>query len=263
MKYIDIHGHYAWGIDDGMPTRDDALKALDKSKEIGIVGIVATPHLVCGKHNDEDINHFRERTNELAELGKTKDIVVFQGSELFLNDEYIRQLKNKWVIPFENTSTLLCEFDVRKRYHSYDEFEERLYEVSHSGYKIVIAHVERYFNDGIDIERIENLVESGYILQVNSTSFLGLHGKTIQKNAYELLHHNLIHCIATDTHRADSERSPNLNKVYSLLKKEISEDDLEILMYRNPMHILKNEEIEKTNYIKKGLFSRLTKRRHE
>ncbi|MCD7839262.1 MAG: capsular biosynthesis protein [Erysipelotrichaceae bacterium] len=263
MKYIDIHGHYAWSIDDGMPIRDDAIKALDKAKDIGIVGIVATPHLVCGKHNDEDIRRFRERINELSEIGKSKDIVIFQGSELFLNDEYISQLRNKWVIPIENTNTLLCEFDVRKRHHRYDEFEERLYEVSHCGYRIVIAHIERYFRDGIDIERIENLVESGYVLQVNSTSFLGLHGKTVKENAYELLKHNLIHCIATDTHRADSERSPNLDKVYHLLKKEISEDDLEILIYRNPMHILKEEQIEKTHYVKKGILSRFKKRRHE
>ncbi|MCD7893299.1 MAG: hypothetical protein LUG60_06290 [Erysipelotrichaceae bacterium] len=261
MKYIDIHGHYAWNIDDGIPTKEDALKALNKAKNMGVVGIIATPHLVCGKHNGDDINRFTKRIDELAQLGKDNDIAVFRGAELFLNDEYMSQLKNKWVIPIEGTNTLLCEFDVRKKHHEDDEFEERLYEVRQAGYKVVIAHIERYFRGGMDIERVENLVDNGYIIQVNSTSFLGLHGKTIQENAYELLRHNLIHCIATDTHRADSERSPNFDRVYQLLKKEVSEDDLQILMYRNPIHILKNENVETTHYVKKGLFSQLMKRR--
>ncbi|MCD7810030.1 MAG: capsular biosynthesis protein [Erysipelotrichaceae bacterium] len=261
MKYIDIHGHYAWNIDDGMPSKEDAIKALDKAKNIGIVGIAATPHLVCGKHNGDDVLRFKARIEELAQIGKEKDIAIFHGAELFLNDEYMSQLKNEWLIPYEGTHTLLCEFDVRKNHHSDDEFEERLYEVSHAGYKVLIAHIERYFRGGIDIERVENLVDNGYMIQVNSTSFLGVHGKTMQENAYELLRHNLIHCIATDTHRAQSERSPNLDKVYQLLKKEISEDDLDILMYRNPMHILKDENVETTHYVKKGLFSNLMKRR--
>ena len=27
MAFIDIHGHYAWDIDDGMPSLEDAKKA--------------------------------------------------------------------------------------------------------------------------------------------------------------------------------------------------------------------------------------------
>ena len=31
MAFIDIHGHYAWNIDDGMPSYEDARKALMKN----------------------------------------------------------------------------------------------------------------------------------------------------------------------------------------------------------------------------------------
>lgn len=27
MSFIDIHGHYAWNIDDGMPSYEDARKS--------------------------------------------------------------------------------------------------------------------------------------------------------------------------------------------------------------------------------------------
>ena len=29
MAFIDIHGHYAWQIDDGMPSLEDATIALE------------------------------------------------------------------------------------------------------------------------------------------------------------------------------------------------------------------------------------------
>lgn len=36
-KYIDLHSHIAWCIDDGMPSIEDAVKALELAKDDGIV----------------------------------------------------------------------------------------------------------------------------------------------------------------------------------------------------------------------------------
>ena len=55
MAFIDIHGHYAWDIDDGMPSLEDAKKALEKAKNNRISTIVATPHVVSGKHTLKDL----------------------------------------------------------------------------------------------------------------------------------------------------------------------------------------------------------------
>ena len=48
-KYIDLHSHIAWGIDDGMPSIEDAVKALELAKDDGIVGICSTPHFIPGQ----------------------------------------------------------------------------------------------------------------------------------------------------------------------------------------------------------------------
>ena len=45
-KYIDLHSHIAWGIDDGMPCIEDAVKALELAQDDGIVGICSTPHFI-------------------------------------------------------------------------------------------------------------------------------------------------------------------------------------------------------------------------
>ena len=32
-KYIDLHSHIAWGIDDGMPCIEDAISSLENAKK--------------------------------------------------------------------------------------------------------------------------------------------------------------------------------------------------------------------------------------
>ena len=231
MAFIDIHGHYAWDIDDGMPSLEDAKKALEKAKNNRISTIVATPHVVSGKHTLKDLEVIKDRIH------------------------YLEALEQNIFIPIENTHYLLVEFDVRKELGNENEVEDRLYEIQYKGYTPVIAHVERYFKDSLDIERIQDFIDNGYLIQVNATSFLGYHGKHAQKFAYQLLNQGLLHVIATDTHRCDGHRSPCLQEVFDLLVKKYSYEDIHTLMYENPLHIINNEEVDpikgKTSFFKK------------
>ena len=114
MAFIDIHGHYAWDIDDGMPSLEDAKKALEKAKNNRISTIVATPHVVSGKHTLKDLEVIKDRIHDLKELAKVYNIAVLEGCELFLNHDYLEALEQNIFIPIENTHYLLVEFDVRK-----------------------------------------------------------------------------------------------------------------------------------------------------
>ena len=256
MQFIDIHGHYAWNIDDGIRSKEEAMEALQLAKENGIVGIIATPHVVPGTHTQEDVQSFRKRMYELRILAQKYHIGVFEGCELFLNHDYLDALKKNVLIPFENTRYLMVEFDVRKPIGQPYEVEEYLHEITIKGYRPIIAHVERYFRDGMDIERVENWIENGYVIQVNTSSLLGIHGKTIKNNAYQLLENGLVHVIATDTHRSTGHRIPNTRKVYDLLSKKYDYQTLKKLLYKNPIHLLKNEEVESVE-IKRSLLSKL------
>lgn len=246
MQYIDIHGHYAWNVDDGIETRKDAIEALKIAKDEHIEAVVATPHVISGRHTKEDLRNIKQRINELKKEAKTQQIEVYEGCELFLNHDAMEALTHDLFIPIENTKYLLCEFDVRKELSQDEtEVEDILYEMTLKGYTPVIAHVERYFKDKIDIDRIQEWVEAGYVIQINSTSFLGLHGKTCQKNAYALIDNGLGHIIASDTHRCRGHRIPNLNQVNQILSKKYDDKTLHTLLYDNPQHIINNEKVRK------------------
>ena len=228
---------------------------VEKAKNNRISTIVATPHVVSGKHTLKDLEIIKDRIHDLKELARVYNIEVLEGCELFLNHDYLEALEQNIFIPIENTHYLLVEFDVRKELGNENEVEDRLYEIQYKGYTPVIAHVERYFKGSLDIERIQDFIDNGYLIQVNATSFLGYHGKHAQKFAYQLLNQGLLHVIATDTHRCDGHRSPCLQEVFDLLVKKYSYEDIHTLMYENPLHIINNEEVDpiegKTSFFKK------------
>lgn len=255
MEFIDIHGHYAWGIDDGIQDQLSSIQALQIARDNHITTIAATPHVVPGMHTSIDIERFKKRIHEFKKIAFNNDICVVEGCELFLNHDYLSAIQQGIIIPYENTNYVLVEFDVRHELGEEYEVEDRLYEISRYGYRIVIAHVERYFKDDIDLERIKDLIDSGYVIQINATSLLGYHGKTIQKNAYALLNKGLVHIIASDTHRSEGRRIPCLQMVYDVLAKKYDDQTLKTLMFDNPRHVLNNEDVEeiqeKTSFFKK------------
>ena len=256
MQFVDIHGHYAWDIDDGVRSKQEAAEALSIARDNGIVGIIATPHVIPGTHTVKDIQLFKRRLYELRVLAQKYHIGVFEGCELFLNHDYLDALRENVFIPVEDTHYLMVEFDVRKQIGEPYEVEEYLYEITMRGYKPIIAHAERYFRDGMDLERVQGWIDSGYVIQMNTSSLLGIHGKTVKNNAYQLLENGLVHAIATDMHRSAGHRIPNTRTVYSQLSKKYDYQTLKKLLYQNPIHILKDEEVEPIT-IKRSLLSKL------
>ena len=92
-------------------------------------------------------------------------------------------IENEWFYPLANSNYVLCEFNVREKLQDSTQVEDRLYELIIRGYTPIVAHVERYFHTKIDLSRVQDWIDMGCNIQVNRTSLLGDHGRTIQKNA--------------------------------------------------------------------------------
>lgn len=257
MSFIDIHGHYAWGVDDGIPHREEALKALGIAQKEGIKMIVATPHFTSGITTKEDQQMMIDRIHDLKILAANYDIKVFQGCEFMLNKDSDAALEKGINLPFENTQYMLCEYDVTKPTQSFlEHFDDYLRSVRIKGYKPIVAHVERYFHEGIDLDYVQYLIDLGCVIQINTTSVLGLGLPVHTQNAIKLLDANMVHVIATDTHQCEGRRVPNMQKAYdALIDKGFSKTYAELLLSGNPNHLILNEEIEYPHY-KRSFFAR-------
>ena len=146
---------------------------------------------------------------------------------------------------------MLVEYNVLRDIHSIDYRDDCLYELKVKGFVPVIAHIERYFHSGLDHSIIDNWIDMGCVLQINRTSILGMHGKTIQSNALSLLDDGYCDVIGTDTHRSSGNRIAKLSDAYSVVSKRIGSENADILFYENPKRILSDMDILNIEVVKK------------
>ena len=254
LHMIDMHSHIAWGIDDGMPTREDAIRSLRHAKQDGIDMICSTPHVVPGQTYQEELKAIFERQKEAWQLAREYDITLFPGAEMFMNSFFIESLEDKLYETINGTNYLLCEFDVTRDIHTYDESEreERLYEIKAHGMIPVIAHVERYFHHGIDYDIVDGWKKSGYIFQCNRTSLMGFNGRTIQQNAQELMDGGYYSMVVTDTHRSHAPREETLSDAYDFIEERYGKRTAQLLLAENPEAVLRGKDVTAVRGMRHG-----------
>ena len=142
-RTIDLHSHIAWEIDDGMPSKEDALVALRQAKKDGIIAICSTPHIIPGQLDQNILYEIRSRQKDLEEISP---LPIYYGGEVMMNSEFIDLLDKKLYPTINGSKYMLVEFNVLKDIHQISWHQEALYECSIRGYIPVIAHIERYFH---------------------------------------------------------------------------------------------------------------------
>lgn len=241
QAFIDLHSHIAWDVDDGIKTKEDAIKALEQAKEDGIVGICSTPHVICGKTDTNAFQNILLRQQELMEIAKEMGVYIYSGAEMFMNIDFLDSLDNGIFQTLNESRYMLVEFDLSRDIHYISYIDEYLDELFCRGFIPIIAHVERFFPTGLDLEMVENWLEMGCLLQTNRTSLMGFQGKVIQRNAHHLVKNKMIHLVASDTHRTVGNRIEKLSDAYQVVIKLTDTEYANQLFLRNPLIILDDE----------------------
>ena len=260
MDYTDIHCHLAWGIDDGIPSEEDARKALEMAAGDGITTIISTPHLYPGYVDEEKFKQINLRIDDLKRVSKEYGIEIVRGCEFLLNDEAMTWLDRNLYNMIENTKFLLCEFNPRVDISEIPYADDMLYELRARNITPVIAHAERYF-DRIDCDRIRRWIDSGCYIQVNRTSIMGYQGRAAEKNSHELLKKGLCHFVATDAHRASGHRVMCLSDAYEKTVSLAGKENADLIFKKNPAELIADREPADMTVVKQGFFSRLKGKR--
>ena len=184
---FDIHTHILPGVDDGAESLEEALSMLRTLKSKGFNGVFLTPHL-----NHPTVKTDKEfilRTFEDLKTELEKQLQVYLGSELYLSPNYEEP------IPLGDTDLVLVQLptDVYPQY-----LEETIFDLQLSGYRIILAHVERYRWLAENEPLIEKLRDRNVLFQINLRALVAKHGRAIWFKK-----HNLIDFVSTDCHGLD------------------------------------------------------------
>ena len=167
---IDMHSHVLPAFDDGAKDLKESLSIMKHMKEKGLEVLFWTPHLNLSSFpqiSDESIEKHYHQHVEL--IRKETGIEILKGSELYCSPP----LPEK-IVPLGKSDFVLIEFplDCYPRY-----LFDMIYSLQLNGYRIVLAHVERYqwlfptkkkwLKNDIDYSLVEALKEKGVYFQVN------------------------------------------------------------------------------------------------
>jgi protein-tyrosine phosphatase len=199
-RYVDIHAHVLYGIDDGPTDRTDAEAMLRTAARSGTAAIVATPHL-RSDFPDVHIGELAARADELRgwiadeELG----IELINGGEVGL----------VWALDADDEALRLGSFGQRgsdlliETPNTIVGLEALLYQVRTRGFRVTLAHPERSREFQRDPSVLEALVERGILLQINADGLLGdARRSPTARLAQRLCVDGLAHALASDSHRA-------------------------------------------------------------
>lgn len=221
---IDIHTHILYGVDDGVKTIDESISILKKMSQNGVTDVFLTPHYV------EYSTYTSNTQNNLVKFDKIKEkikenninINIYLGNEIYITENIIKLLNNKEISPLGDSKYLLTELPMSGEFNG---FMDIFLDLINEGYKVILAHPERYsyfykhFNELIDIHN------SGILFQVNLESIFGKYGNNSKKVIKKLLKNKLIDFVGSDIHHDKSDYS-YINKAINKFKKYLNDEEI-------------------------------------
>ncbi len=239
---IDMHNHILYGIDDGCKTIEESIETIKNMKKIGFNSIVLTPHYIEDSSFKANNNLKLQRLEILKEelLKNNIDVNLFLGNEIFINESINELIINKEIRSINNTRYILIELPFNNQILNLDDY---LYELKLKGYKIIIAHPERYTYFKDNYKEARKLYDSGVLFQVNYGSIIGQYGSSSLKLVKKLLKDDMVDFISTDIHKPSSSLFDKFDDIKHKIIKIIGEDKFKDISYNNILKVINDEDI--------------------
>lgn len=233
---VDIHNHLLYGIDDGSKSLEESIDVLRDLEENGYTDVILTPHYIKDSRYSNTREDNLRRLEVLKEEIKRNNISInlYLGNEIFMDDDINSLLENDIISSLNNTNYLLIELPMSGEYSGYQEIFKYLLS---KGYKVVLAHPERYISFQEDFNKVYELEDIGVYFQSNIDSLIGKYGPAAEKTLRRLLKENKISFLATDIHHKKHNYN-NWKDAKKIALEYVTEEVYDILTRVNPSQLV-------------------------
>ena len=215
--FTDIHSHFIYGLDDGARTRRDMETMLDAAHADGVVSLFATPHVTPGVEPFDAVayaSRMQEARSYCRERGF--EMQLFSGAEILYTPVLPQYVGQHGLPTLGNSNFVLLEFvpDVELR-----ELEGALALMERSGYKTILAHIERYgcLYRGRTAAKLKQRCDVRY--QVNANTILTDKGFFRTRKIRSWLKTGLVDFVASDAHDLN-RRCFKMRRAFRTLKQQ-------------------------------------------
>ncbi len=212
---IDLHTHILPYIDDGAKDIETAVAIMNAELQQGVKTVLLTSHYYGRKLSPAKFLEARDKSFAELKPHIPEGLEVRLGAEVHFTGVNTPPYEELCKLAIQGTEYVLIEFSFTRAW-SHTLLEQLADFMDKTGYKVIIAHVERYGEVERNPDLITKLVQMGCLIQVNVNSFMNKETRNLTR---ALLKHGFVHCIGTDTHDME-RRMPNVAKVKETLCAE-------------------------------------------
>lgn len=223
-NYVDWHSHILPGVDDGIETEEEALNLLSLYEKCGVKELWLTPHIM------EDMpNTTQHLKDKFAKLNESYSNYSTQGSRMTLHlasenmvDTLFRERleKNDFLPIGTRGDMLLLETSY---FNPPINLYKTLQEVKAKGYRILLAHPERYqYMSESDYKMLKDM---GVLFQMNLLSLSGGYGGVVRTKARDFIKKGWYNHTGSDIH--------SVRYLEAILNSRIPEKELESISLIN------------------------------
>lgn len=232
---IDVHSHILPGIDDGVRSFEEGVEVVRELSLHGVTDVIATPHFIRETEFTSSVSNNKRMVVELKERLDAENIGVniYLGNEIYIDKDIIELIKSEQIMPLADSEYLLVELPLNDEYPNYADY---LCSLMESGYKVILAHPERYVIFQGNYELLVELCEMGILLQCNIGSIGNKYGKAAKKLVKRLAKDKRIFVFGSDAHRPDG--GWYLDLAYKKFLKYYDKNELEKILVNNPKKII-------------------------
>ena len=174
----DIHSHFIPAIDDGSQSMDETIDLLSEMESLGYKKVITTPHTMSNSFDNtpeiilSGLENVREAINKNG-----LNIEIEAATEYYLDETFISRIENKEKLLTFGDNYVLVETGFM---NEPPELKEASFLMTMMGYKMVLAHPERYVYLLENKQLLEDIINRDIILQLNIVALTGCYSKPVQ-----------------------------------------------------------------------------------
>ena len=191
----DIHSHFIPGIDDGAPDMETTISLIKEMQGLGFKKVITTPHVMSDFYKNSSDIILKGLTDIRSEL-KVQNInmEIEAAAEYYIDYDFEQKIGNEKFLTFGDNYILVELSFMEAPKNMFDI----IFKLQLEGYKVVLAHPERYAFFTMD--DYEELVNREVLLQINWLSIIGYYSPQIEQKTKDLISADMVSFIGSDCH---------------------------------------------------------------